>query len=80
MRRLGVIDGVEERFCVISIERRLTRLADQRTAKHEQLAEHDQSDHVGLTRLTRELRVLEDEVSELESRWLELSDRVENPN
>ncbi len=63
-----------------AIERRLTRLADQRTAKHEQLAEHDQSDHVGLTRLTRELRVLEDEVSELESRWLELSDRVENPN
>ncbi len=63
-----------------AIERRLTRLADQRTVKHLQLADHDQADHVGLTRLTRELRALEDEVTELETRWLELSERVENPN
>ncbi len=77
------VSGAELRAAqkeLAAIERRLTRLADQRTAKHVQLADHDQSDHVGLTRLTRELRALEDEVAELESRWLELSERVENPN
>lgn len=35
-------------------------------------AGHDQSDHVGTTRLTRELRALEDEVATAESRWLDV--------
>jgi len=62
---------------ISAIDRRLARLADQIAAKHEQLAEHDQSDHVGITRLTQELRVLEGDVAELETRWLELSEVVE---
>ena len=62
---------------IAAIDRRLTRLADQIAAKHEELAEHDQSDHVGITRLTRELRELEEDVAGLENRWLELSDVVE---
>jgi ABC transport system ATP-binding/permease protein len=62
---------------IAAIDRRLARLADQIAAKHEQLAEHDQSDHVGINRLTQELRKLEDDVVGLESRWLELSDVVE---
>ena len=60
-----------------SLDRQLARLADRITAKHNELAEHDQSDHATLTRLTRELRGLEDEVAELETRWLELSERLE---
>jgi ABC-type multidrug transport system ATPase subunit len=60
-----------------SVDRQLARLADRIAAKHVQLAEHDQSDHVGITRLTGELRALEDEVGTLESRWLELSELVE---
>ena len=60
-----------------SIDRQLARLADRIAAKHTELAEHDQSDHVGITRLTRELRALEDEVGALESRWLELSEVLE---
>jgi predicted nuclease with TOPRIM domain len=32
---------------------------------------------VGITRLTRELRALEDEVVTLETRWLELSEQLE---
>ncbi|HWF70743.1 MAG TPA: ABC-F family ATP-binding cassette domain-containing protein [Mycobacterium sp.] len=60
-----------------AIDRRLARLADQIGAKHQELAEHDQSDHVGVTRLTQELRDLEDDVAGLENRWLELSEVVE---
>ncbi|MCV7408100.1 ABC transporter ATP-binding protein [Mycobacterium florentinum] len=60
-----------------SLDRQLARLADRIAAKHVELADYDQSDHVGITRLTGELRALEDEVSTLESRWLELSEMVE---
>jgi ABC transport system ATP-binding/permease protein len=61
-----------------AIERRLTRLADQIAAKHLELAEHDQSDHVGLARLTRDLRGLESEVTALENSWLQLSEQVDD--
>jgi len=58
-------------------DRQLARLADRIGTKHNELAEHDQSDHVGITRLTRELRDLEDEVAATETRWLELSEALE---
>jgi len=57
-----------------SVDRQLARLADRIAAKHTDLAEHDQSDHVGITRLTEELRALETEVGTMEGRWLELSE------
>jgi ABC transport system ATP-binding/permease protein len=60
-----------------AIDRRLARLADQIAAKHIELAEHVQSDHVGIVRLTEELRVLEDGVTELENRWMEISETLE---
>ncbi|MDT5174195.1 MAG: transport system ATP-binding/permease protein [Mycobacterium sp.] len=60
-----------------SIDRQLARLADRIAAKHTELADHDQSDHVGVTGLTSELRSLEDEVAQTESRWLELSEGLE---
>jgi ABC transport system ATP-binding/permease protein len=62
---------------IAAIDRRLTRLADQIAAKHRELAEHDQSDHVSITRLTQELRALEGDVAGLETRWLELAEVVE---
>jgi ABC transport system ATP-binding/permease protein len=74
------ISGAELRAAqkeIAAIDRRLARLADQIASKHEELAEHDQSDHVGITRLTLELRELEEDVAGLENRWLELSDVVE---
>jgi ATPase subunit of ABC transporter with duplicated ATPase domains len=58
-------------------DRQLARLADRIAAKHNELAEHDQSDHVALTRLTQELRELEGEVAATEARWLELSEILE---
>jgi ABC transport system ATP-binding/permease protein len=59
-----------------AVDRSLAKLADRIEAKHRELAEHDQSDHVGVGRLTKELRALEDEVAGLESRWLEISEII----
>jgi ABC transport system ATP-binding/permease protein len=74
------ISGAELRAThkeIAAIDRRLARLASQIAAKHQELAEHDQSDHVGITRLTQELRELEDGVAGLESHWLKLSEMLE---
>jgi ABC-type multidrug transport system ATPase subunit len=60
-----------------AVDRQLARLADRVKAKHNELADHDQSDHVAVTRLTQELRALEDEIAATESRWLELSETLE---
>lgn len=74
------ISGAELRSIekeIASIDRALAKLADRIAGKHGELAAHDQSDHVGLGRLTAELRELEDQVAEFESRWLELSEQLE---
>ena len=74
------ISGAELRAVqkeIAGIDRRLARLADQIAAKHRELAEHDQSDHIGITRLTEQLRELEGGVAELENRWLELAEVVD---
>ncbi|MEI7715248.1 MAG: ABC-F family ATP-binding cassette domain-containing protein [Mycobacterium sp.] len=60
-----------------AVDRQLARLAERITAKHLDLAGHDQADHVGITRLSQELRALEEEVAASESRWLELSERLD---
>src|SRR5581483_6662169 len=47
-----VISGAELRAAqkeLSAIDRRLARLAEQIAAKHQELAEHDQSDHVRIT-------------------------------
>ncbi len=75
-----VMSGAQRRAAekeLTSVDRQLARLADRIAAKHVDLADHDQSDHVGITRLTAGLRALEDEVATLESRWLELSEVIE---
>ncbi len=63
---------------VASIDRKLAKLADRVAITHERLAEHDQSDYEGLGVITSELRGLEDEVADLETRWLELSEQLEH--
>jgi ABC transport system ATP-binding/permease protein len=76
----AAVSGAQRRAAekeLAAVDRQLARLADRIAAKHHELAEHDQSDHVGLTRLTQELRGLEGEVAETESRWLELSEALE---
>ncbi|WP_024444431.1 ABC-F family ATP-binding cassette domain-containing protein [Mycolicibacterium iranicum] len=63
---------------IASIDRALAKLSDRISAKHDEMAAHDQSDHNGLGRLTAELRDLESQVTEHESRWMELSERLED--
>jgi len=75
-----VMSGARRRAAdkeLASVDRQLARLAERIAAKHTELAEHDQSDHVGITKLTAELRALEDGVVATESRWLELSELLE---
>ena len=62
---------------IAALDRAVVKLSDKVNAKHVELAEHDQSDHVGIARLTQELRGLDDEVADKESRWLELSELIE---
>jgi ATPase subunit of ABC transporter with duplicated ATPase domains len=74
------ISGAELRSAqkeIAAIERRLARLAEQIEAKHRELAEHDQSDHVGIAGLTEQLRELESDVATLENRWMEVSEVLE---
>ena len=62
---------------ISSIDRSLAKLADRISGKHDELAAHDQSDHVGLGKLTAELREFESQVADLEARWMELSELLE---
>jgi ATPase subunit of ABC transporter with duplicated ATPase domains len=76
----AVLSGAELRAVqkeIAAVDRRLGRLAERIDAKHHELAEYDQSDHVGLARLIHKLGALKDEVAATESRWLELSERIE---
>ncbi len=60
-----------------ALERALAKISDQVHATHVAMAEHDQSDHAGLGKLTAELRELEGRLADTESRWLELSESLE---
>jgi hypothetical protein len=62
---------------VASIDRRLVKLQSEIQTAHDRIAEHDQSDYVGLGALTDGLRDLESQVADLELRWLELSEQLE---
>ncbi|MFZ4893972.1 ABC-F family ATP-binding cassette domain-containing protein [Plantibacter sp. Mn2098] len=62
---------------ISAIGRRLQKLDGLKAKAHEDLATHDQSDYEGITALGAQLRTLEDEVGELELRWLELSELTE---
>jgi ATPase subunit of ABC transporter with duplicated ATPase domains len=63
---------------VASIDRRLGKLQADIVAAHDRIAAHDQSDYVGLGALTDELRALETQLADLETRWLELSEQLES--
>lgn len=63
---------------VAAMERALGKLSERVDAKHVELAEFDHSDHVGLGRLTDQLRELETQLRSTEERWLELSELLES--
>ena len=74
------LTGAEARAAkkeVSSIERRMDKLNSQIAKKHEEMAAHDQTDFEGLATLTAAIREYQDELDELEMRWLELSEQLE---
>jgi len=73
------LTGAERRAAekeLASLERRMDKLSQQISRVHERIADHDQTDFEGLQSFTSELRELETESSELEDRWLELSEEL----
>ena len=73
------LTGAERRAAekeLASLERRMDKLSQQISRVHERMADHDQTDFEGLQSYTNELRELETESSELEDRWLELSEEL----
>ncbi|WP_311469484.1 ATP-binding cassette domain-containing protein, partial [uncultured Rothia sp.] len=57
-----------------AIERRLTKLTAEQEKLSEQMSAHDASDYAGLAALGEQQQTLQDEIDELEMRWLELSE------
>ena len=54
--------------------RKIEKLEAQIAGLHEAMAQHDQSDYVGLGDLTEQLRSLESQLETVETRWLELEE------
>ena len=71
------VSGAEQRAAQKesgAIERRLTKLAAEQEKLSEQMSAHDPSDYAGLAALGEQQQTLQDEIDELEMRWLELSE------
>ncbi|WP_237199360.1 ABC-F family ATP-binding cassette domain-containing protein [Rothia nasimurium] len=56
------------------IDRKLAKLADQKAKLDEKMASHDHSDYEGLAALSADQQGIQDEIDELEIRWMELSE------
>jgi hypothetical protein len=73
------LDGAQLRNVqkeIASIERRIAKLTDLVNASRASLAEHDQSDYVGLGARMAEIGALQAEAESLEERWFELTEQV----
>jgi predicted nucleic acid-binding Zn-ribbon protein len=74
------VSGAERRAAekeLASVERRMAKVADGIRVQHDAFAAADQSDYALLQRLQAELAGLEAESTQLENRWLELSELLE---
>ncbi|WP_422785392.1 ABC-F family ATP-binding cassette domain-containing protein [Ruicaihuangia caeni] len=74
------LSGAERRNAekeVSAIDRKLTKLNAELERLHAEFAAHDHSDYSGLGRLQQEQQQLEQQIEELEMRWLELSESLE---
>ncbi|MGZ5409789.1 MAG: ABC-F family ATP-binding cassette domain-containing protein [Aeromicrobium sp.] len=63
---------------IASIDRKLAKMSARIDALHVEIAEHDQSDFPGLSTLTAAVTTIEEQMSELEHRWIELSELVDS--
>ena len=58
------------------IDRKLAKLADQKAKLDDKMASHAPSDYEGLAALSAEQQGIQDEIDELEMRWMELSEVI----
>lgn len=73
------VNGAEIRAAqkeINQIDRKLAKLADQKAKLDEKMASYDHSDYEGLAALSAEQQGIQDEIDELEMRWIELSEIV----
>ena len=76
----GGLSGAELRTAqkeLVSVERRMSKLQGQIDSARAALADHDQSDYVGLGREMERIAGHEAELQDLETRWYELSELME---
>nr|WP_121369903.1 ABC-F family ATP-binding cassette domain-containing protein [Frondihabitans australicus] len=74
------LSGAEKRNAekeVASLDRRLAKNGADRRALLDSFADHDQNDYEGLAALQQQVAALETTIEELEARWLELSELLE---
>jgi ABC transport system ATP-binding/permease protein len=79
-RPAPALSGADRRSAekeLAAVDRRLEKLQAQIAQVHERMARHDQGDYVGLGALGEELSALEASVADLETRWLEVSEILE---
>lgn len=73
------LSGAERRVVekeMSALDRRITKLGEDRKKRLDAFASHDQTDYEGLGRLQAELSALEAEVEQLEERWLEVAEQL----
>ncbi len=76
-RKLDIQATREARKEVASIERKLAKLPARIAGVNNQIATHDQADYLGLQVHVDDLKALQAQQSELETRWLELTDQLD---
>jgi len=62
---------------IASIDRKMEKLSARVDALHVEMAEHDQSDFPGLADIAGKVKTLEDQMSDHEHRWIELSELID---
>ena len=56
----------------------MAKLQQEISDVHDSMAQHDSSDFEGLAQLNQKIVAREQEISDLEVRWLELSELLDN--
>ena len=77
-QRLAVLKHRVAQKEINQIDRKLGKLADQKDALAQKMLAHDQTDYVGLAELGAQQQSLQDEIEELEMRWMELSEILDS--
>ena len=74
------VSGAERRTLekeLAALDRKIAKQQGVLNELHAQMATHDQSDYEGLAQLAQQAQTIESEVTELEDRWLEVTELLD---